>query len=206
MVASILSSLTSKPIVSFYNELNGLQLWSDAKSVEVEITSSSDNANVPLSAIQVSDSAVSSQLLASDISTGKILTPTHLKATILTDNLSLIENVRTTFADTSITLQITSKSIIAKHMAMISVELEQSSEMLSATRISILFEQAIVGVIPAFKPAQSSDADNFGISLQSLPTVGSTLSTIQTRVGSIIDSTGTAVTGLYNKFATSIGL
>lgn len=206
MASSILSALLSKPIVRFVNEENGLPVWTDAKTVDVERQSDSDNSDVPMSSQQVSGTAVTTELLASDISTGKILRPNHMRVHILTDNLSLIENIFSLFEDTTVTLSITSKSIISTNMAIMSVEVDQSSEVLSAVRVSINFERSRVSKVVPFDPSQSSDQNSFGLSLQSPPTVSSNLGTIQNQIGSIVNTTGSAVTSLYNKFATSIGL
>lgn len=206
MASSILSALFSKPVTRFINESTGLAVWTDAKTVDVEIQSDSDNSDVPLSSQQVSGTGVSTQLLASDIQTAKILRPTHLRIHMLTDNLSLIENVFSLYQDTTVTLSITSKSIIANHMAITSVEVEQSPEMLSAAKLTISMEQSKVSTVVPFDPAQAADQSNFGLSLQSPPTVGSNLSTVGNSLGSIVNTTGSAVSSLYSKFATGIGL
>lgn len=206
MAKSILSALSSKPSTSFINENTGVPCWTAARIVDVSIISDSDNANSPLSNQQLNEASVSSELLSEDVKTAKILRPSRLRVTIITDNISLIENVLGLFADVTVTISITSKSIVANSMSIVDVEVEQSSEMLSASKVIVTLEQVIVASGSRFNPAQDSDSDNYGLGVQSPSRVGASLSTAATSAGSLLSSAGTAVTSLYNRIKNQIGV
>ena len=205
MAKSILSALSSKPATRFVNENTGVECWTGARIVDVSIISDSDNANSPLSNQQVTDAGVSSEILSEDVKTAKILRPTRLRVTIITDNISLIENVLSLFADVTVTISVTSKSIVADSMSITDVEVEQSSEITSASKVFITMEQVIVSSGEDFDPAQDSDSDNYGLGVQSPAQVGASLSAARSSVGSLLSSAGTAVSSLYNRIRNQIG-
>jgi hypothetical protein len=206
ILSSILSALQGKSVVTFVNELTGTQCWTDANVKDVEIVSDSDNAEMPLSTEQVNETSVYSGLLAADVKTSKIIKPVRLKATVLTSNLSLVENILSLFADTTVTIGVTSKSIVSSSMAISHVAIEQTPDMLSASKVTVLFEQTQPPQPSTFDPAQTADASTLGLGIQNLNPVGPSLSSIGGGVGSLISTGTTAVGSLYQRFIQNIGL
>lgn len=206
IIGTILSSLRGKSFASFTNETTNTPCWTDAKVKDVQIVSEAENADVPLSTEQVNESSVFVGLLSADIKTAKIVQPVRLKITILTDNLSLVESVLAVFADTTATIKVVSKSIIAASMAVSHVSIEQTPEMLSATRITIMLEQTQPSQPSTFDPTQAADASSLGLGVQNLNAVGPSLSTTGNGIGSLVSTATTAVGSLYQRFIQNIGM
>lgn len=208
IISSIISAVQGKSIVSFVNETTGTACWTDANVKDVEIISDSDNADNPLSTEQVNESSVFTGLLAADVKTAKIIKPVRLKITILTDNLSLVENVMNLFADVTVTIAVTSKGIVSTAMAISHVAIEQTPDMLSASRLTVLMEQTQPPQPTTFDPAQAAqaaDASTLGLGVQNLNTVGPSLSTVGNGIGSLVSTATTAVGSLYQRFIQGIG-
>ncbi len=204
IISSIISAIQGKSLVSFVNETTGTPCWTDANVKDVEIISDSDNADNPLSTEQVNESSVFTGLLAADVKTAKIIRPVRLKITMLTDNLSLVENVMSMFADVTVTILVTSKGIPAPAMAISHVAIEQTPDMLSASRLTILMEQTQPPQPTTFDPAQAADASTLGLGVQTLNTVGPSLSTVGNGIGSLVSTATTAVGSLYQRFIQNI--
>ena len=203
---SIVSAIRGKSLTSFTNETTGTPCWTTAKVKDVQIISDSQNSDVPLSTQQLNESSVYSGLLAADIKTAKIIMPVRLKIEILTDNLSLIQNIIATFRDPTSTIKVVSKSITAASMAVTHVSVAQSPAMLSASLVSLILEQTQPPQAQSFNPAQAADASNLGLGVQTLNSVGPSLSTAGNGIGSLVSSATTAVGSLYNRFIQNIGL
>jgi hypothetical protein len=206
MASSILSALLAPSVTSFVDERTGVACWTDAKSATVEIMSSSENAENPLSNQQVSESSVSTSIQAADIKTSKIIKPVRVRITMYSTNVSLVENILTLFADITSTISLTSKSIIAKSLAIENVEIDQTPDMLSATKIILTLEQAQVNTAPSFNPSQSGDQNNYGVSVASPQSVGSSLTSISSSVGSLLSTASDAVSSLYNRVSSNLGI
>jgi hypothetical protein len=56
-------------------------------------------------------------------------------------------------------------------LALTDVEIEQSAEMISASKITLIFEQAQPSANSGYAPEQSADASVYGVSIQNPPTV-----------------------------------
>lgn len=206
IIGSILSAVQGKSVVSFTNETTGTPCWTDANVKDVEIVSESDNAEMPLSTEQVNESSVFTGLLSADVKTAKIIRPNRVKVVILTDNLSLVENIMSLFADTTVTIGIVSKSIVSQSMAISHVAIEQTPDMLSASRVTVVLEQTQPPQQTSFNPAQDGDASTLGLGVQNLNTVGPSLTTVGNGIGSLVSTATTAVGSLYHRFTQNIGL
>jgi hypothetical protein len=167
MASSILSSLFSQAQVSFTNELTGTPCWTGINIADVEIPSQASTSDQPMATDSLAESTTSAQLQAADISTMKIIRPARMRITALVSDLSLIENIQSLFANTQVTLSVTSKGIIADSMSILEVNIEQTPEMLSANRVIIDLEQIVPPSTPSFVPAQSADQSSYGLSVQS---------------------------------------
>jgi hypothetical protein len=203
---SILSVLQGKALASFTNETTNTPCWTDAKIKDVEITSDSANAEVPISNQQVNESSVFDGLLTEDIKSAKIIQPTKVKMTFLTDNISLINSIMSMFADTSVTIGVKSKSVIASSMAISNVAIDQTPEMISAARVTILLEQTQPEQPSSYNNFQAADAPNLGLGFQTLKTVGPSLSSVGNGVGSLVSTATNSVGSLYQRVMQNIGL
>lgn len=184
-----IQQLLSTPSIKIVDELTKAVRWPKLKIRSVEISLDSDNASVPLSNVQVSENATFQRLLEGDLRTGKILKPPHLKLNFWSVDNSTTESVVQAFLDQTTTFSVTSKSIISTSMVIVSLELTQSPENLTATAITMEMEQAIpAGESDGYDPAQQSDEPTRGVRIQS------PVSLTQ------------SVTDLYNRVLKSIGV
>lgn len=171
MPQSILSSLLSKPQFNAINELTGTTVWAKLGIMDVEIGSSSENTEKPISNQQVSDKATYQSILTQDIQAAKIIQPDRLRVTALCDDISTLENVLATFSDTSATISINTKSIITSFLVLTEVDVEQTGDMLSASKVIMTFEQAQPPANSGYAPEQAADASVYGVSIQTPPSV-----------------------------------
>jgi hypothetical protein len=171
MANSILSTLLSKPSFIATNEVTNEVVWADLGIVDVEIQSGSSNTDAPMANSSTTDSATYQSVLAADLEAVKIIQPSRLRITALSDNISTVQDIIATFLDETVTISINTKSIITAFLALTSLDLEQSGEMLSATRVIMTFEQAQPPANSGFVPSQSADASVYGVSIQSPPSV-----------------------------------
>lgn len=171
MAQSILSTLTSKPQFTATNESSGNTLWSNLGIVDVEIGNSSNNSEQPLSNQQVSDSQTYQSILTQDLQSIKIIQPSHLRVTAMCADISTLESVLATFSDLSATISINTKSVITSYLALTSVGIEQTAEMISASKVIMIFEQAQPPANSGFAPEQAADASVYGVSIQNPPSV-----------------------------------
>lgn len=169
MPNSILSSALSKPQFVATNDVTGQVVWSNLGIVDVEIGSSSANTDFPISNQQEDQGGTIYQsILTADVESIKIIQPTVLRVTALCSDLSTIESIIQIFSDTSSTLSISTKSIITNFLCLTEVDIMQSAEMLSAAKITMVFEQGQPSEQSGFAPAQSADSSVYGVSVLTL--------------------------------------
>jgi hypothetical protein len=186
-MANSITSIFNKATFSAINELTGVACWKKIRIKDVEVNSSSLNTSNPIIEEQATDASSMISLLSSDINALKIIQPTTMQITALCTDLSSIEGIISIFNDTQSTLTITTKGITAKNMAVVSVEIEQSPDMMSAARVIIELEQAVpVGSVSSFSPSQSSDESSSGVSVQTPPSLSTTASGLYSKVSNFI--------------------
>jgi hypothetical protein len=171
MPSSILASLLSQPLFTVTDDTTGATLWSDLGIVDVEVILSSENTDKPLSNQQVDDISTYQSILSTDIQSVKIIAPTKLRVTALCDDLSTVKSIIAYFDNTTATMSCSTKSVITRYLAMSEVDIEQSSEMISASKIVMVFEQAQPSQSTGYAPEQAADQSVYGVTLQSPPTV-----------------------------------
>jgi hypothetical protein len=171
MTQSILSTLFSSPQFIATNENTSAVLWSKLGIVDVEISSDSANTDMPLSNQQVSDGKTYQSILAADIESVKIMQPSRLRVTALCSDISTQENIISTWEDVTVTISINTKSVITSYLVLTDVEIEQSGEMISASRIIMNFEQAQPPANSGYSPEQAADSSVYGVSIQTPSTV-----------------------------------
>lgn len=187
IISSILSSITGKSIFSATNEVTGVACWKTLKIKDVEVDSASLNTSHPVSSEDGSDSQTYTSLISSDIAVLKIIQPARMRITAFCQDISSLESVISIFNNTYVTLSITTKGITAPGMMVTTVDVEQTAAMMSATKVVIELEQAVIPIFGgAFNPSQSTDASNYGFSIQTPPSAVS------------------SATGLYNTISNYI--
>ncbi len=192
MSSSILSSLLSQVAMTITNDATGLTVWSNLKVKTVEIFDDSSMTDEPLSVIQAGDAETIAGLTIQDLESVKIINPSRVKITGFVADLDTLESLISSFNDLSITVSMSSKSVIVQYLVPVTLEIEQSSDMTSASKIIVDFEQAQAPETNVFDPSQSGDQSAYGVRIQSPPSLTS------------------SVTSLYNTastaFSTGVGL
>jgi hypothetical protein len=171
MPGTILSSIFGRPSMSITNEATQAALWTALGVVDVEIIIASENSDKPLSNQQISDEKAYQSILSADIGTVKIISPTRLRITALCADLSTIKSIISTFDDPTATMSINTKSVITRFLAMSEVDIEQNADMISASRVVMVFEQSQPVESSGFNPEQAADQSVYGISLATPPSV-----------------------------------
>lgn len=201
MTQSILSTLLGSPSFSVVDESTGVAIWTDLGIVDVEVILSSENTDQPLSNQQIADSGTYQSILAADVQSVKIISPSRLRVTALCSNLSTVKSIIAYFSNLTATMAISTKSIITRSLIMSETDIEQSAEMISAVRIVMVFEQAQPSESTGYAPQQDADQSVYGISLANPPSVvplatltkaiaSATSSVVPIVSGALIDSLG----------------
>ncbi len=189
MADSLLQSVFGKTSFTAVNELNNLVCWKNLRIKDVEVNPSAMTTNNPISVENATERSSLVSLLSTDINTLKIIQPSNMRITAFCDTLSSIENIVDVFEDTQATLTITTKGITASNMAVISVEIDQSPDMLSAAKVIIELEQASAAPdTDLFYPANSSDESPYGISIQTPPGVVTSATNLYNKVSNFFRS------------------
>jgi hypothetical protein len=184
MPNNILSSLVSKSAALFVNEITNSPCWLGLSVKDVEINASALVTRNPLSTEQLSESSVYISLLALDIQSAKIIAPSRMRVTALVSDISNIDSILANFANTFLTMQVTSKGIISDSMAIVGVEIEQTPEMLSASRVVIEFYQTQPDPpLNLYNPAQSGDESVSGLRIQAPPNASQSLTSLAAKIG-----------------------
>ena len=190
MAESILLQLSSwvqnSVAFSATNEATGLPLWSKIGLVDVEIKSTSKNARLPLSNVGENDDGTYTELKQEDILAAKIIQPDSINVTAFVGDLSTLESIVASFADLTQSISINSKSIQSSDMVITGINFDQTPEMLSATKVNIVFEQCVPPQAASFNPEQDGDASVSGFRIQSLSQSSTTLSGLFGRVAQTI--------------------
>jgi hypothetical protein len=188
LFSSIISEITGQAAFVITSDATGLPIWKNAKIVSVEINSTSDNTDHPVSTNELSGPITFALLAPADYNSIKILKPSHLRLTVICPDLSTIESILTNYADTQFTCSITTKSVIIKSMCIATVEIEQTPQMLSATRVTMILEQVLLSEAAAagFLPSQDADASMYGVLVQTPTPITQTVSGLYTKVSQYV--------------------
>lgn len=183
MPGSILSSLFSKAQFSATDSDTGYTLWSNLKIVDVEVNAASANSDEPMGITQYQNDAAFNSLKNLDLTNNKIIQPSCIRITAIAPDLSTLEAVIAAFAKTTLTIDVSSKSVVSSSMVLSRVEIEQSPKMLSASRVMMELEQAVLPTdTGTFDPLNPGDQNTSGIRIQSLPSVTQTAQALFTKV------------------------
>jgi len=161
-------------------------LWSNLKIISAEVDQESSNSAHPMDVQQLANQQVVDQLLAIDISTTKIIRPTHMRVEAIAPDIDTLEGVIATFADATATIDIISKGVVCYSMAMVTLVVEQTPRMLSAAKLLISLEQSVPPGISSWDPAQAGDANTNGVRIQTLPSSILSVQSVVGRLSSIL--------------------
>ncbi len=184
MANSILSSIFSAANFTAVDSDSGFTLWPSIKVIEVEIGVRSATSDEPLSVVQYVNQTVSQSLQEADVQASKIILPSNIRVTAIASDLSTLESIISSFANTQLTIDITSKSVISSSMVVVDLEIEQTPRMISAARLVMELQQAIPPSSPSFDPSQTADQNTYGVRIQTLPSATTTIASLYSSVTS----------------------
>lgn len=183
----IISGLLGGKVFAATNEAVGSPCWTLLKVKDVEVESSSMNSSNPTISEDASEAKTFVSLLESDINTLKIIQPSRMRITAFCEDAQSIESLISSFEDTKMTVQIQTKGITAKSLVMVSLEIDQNPNMMSATKVIIDLEQAAPATNPStFNPAQSANASAYGASIQTPTKLPTTVAALYNRVSNLL--------------------
>lgn len=195
MANSAISSLFSVSPLKIVNEADGYENFAGlaVKSVDVMLESAvTDN---PLSNKSFTEESIYTDLLDVDTRNGKIIRPVKIKLTVISNDLSTIENMMGALADPVRTFSITSKAIISDAMMLVDLTISQSKDMISANELVAEFEQFEPPIVDGYNPSDHANSSRFGIRIQ-LPE-----SVVANAIKSVTGSLTSSVQSLYNKIS-----
>ena len=200
MANSIITQLFRPSSLTITDESAGAAVWDQLKVMSVEITSTADIAKQPLSTKDLTESNVYQSILDVDVNNGKIINPVNLTIIAFVADVSTIEDIELKYADVTSSFTITSKEIISTSMALLSVEINQSQENTSSSRVTLIFSQSEAQILNSFSPLNPSDQKTYGIRVQSLPdTLTGIVDNAINSAASTASRVAASVRGLYNK-------
>jgi hypothetical protein len=169
MADTILTAAFSRPQFQAKNEATNAVVWQGIAIVDVDIDSQAALTEMPMAIDGPKDSQTTSNILEEDIKVAKIIQPVKLRVTALIKDLSMLEGIITLFNDETVTMSVNTKSIITDHLVMTDLEITQTADMISASKVVMTFEQAQPPAGSGYLPEQAADASVYGFGIQSLP-------------------------------------
>lgn len=185
MAESLIQKLLSPSKFKIYDEQYEITVWSDLRVSNVSMSVSAETAKNPISTEYVADNLQTSQNLSNDLLATKVVQPAKIEAEVFIESISTVLAVIVAFYVQTKTFKITTKGVVAKGMAITAIEIDQSTEMLSAVKMKITFEQAEKTVTTGWNPAQSGDAESYGITVQPSSSIAGELQTVYNKVSSL---------------------
>lgn len=170
-MASILQTIIGFSQFRIREEAADVQIWTNLKVGNVEIGTDAETARSPVMTRDLTEQNVYINLQELDIQNSKILRPSKMRVTFLTDNMSDVEAVERSFFDTTQTYEIYTRNIIATQMVLLTVSIEQPQAMTNAVRLICEFEQGLRPTPLVFAPDSFADFSVFGVSVNSLAEV-----------------------------------
>lgn len=166
MADTILTARLSKPQFVAKNELNNVTIWQGMAVVDVDVNSPAAVTDFPLVIDGPKDAPTTSQINENDLQAVKIIQPARLRVTAVIADLSMVESIISLFMDPTVTISVTTKSIITDHLVMVDIDLQQSADMVSASKLVMNFEQARAPLSAGFQPEQAADSSMYGVNIK----------------------------------------
>ncbi|AHH02869.1 tail fiber protein [Pseudomonas phage EPa61] len=190
---SFLKAILNTPTLTIRDDVTKLPVWKSLQVKKVEIYSPASVVSKPLATKDQTEAQVYTEALDIDVKNGKIIQPVRLRINAICPDLSTVESIMNAFNDNTSTFAITSKSILADKMAIMTLDVDQSPDMLNAAEINMEFEQVEPPVLNEFDPAFSQDRPTYGVQIQSLSDAN------LLDLGATGDSISSAAKSLYNR-------
>jgi hypothetical protein len=171
MSNTILTANFSRPQFIATNEVTNAEIWRGLAVVSAEIDPSAAVTEMPIAVDGPKDSNTTVQIQEADLRATKIIQPVRLKVQAVISDLSVIESIISLLNGDTTTLSVNTKSIITRNLLLTDVGIQQSGEMTSAARVSMMFEQAQPPAGEGYNPEQPADASVYGIGFQDLRNV-----------------------------------
>ena len=185
MAASLISQFIKPANFKIYDEQYGITVWADLRIDRVTIDTQANTSHNPISTEYVANGTQTSDALAADLLATKVLQPVKVVAETFVESISTVLAVIVAFQVVAKTFRITSKGLRAEGMAITDIEIDQSTEMLSAVSLKLTFEQAEITDTTGYNPSQSGDSSTYGISVQADTSVAGELQTVYNKVSSL---------------------
>jgi hypothetical protein len=187
LITSIVDLIGGHSSLEIINDIKGTKIWSAAKCVSAEIESESAVTDNPIMPLDTTDPDTNTKLMQQDELTLKIIRPSRVRLSLIAPDLSTLESIINDFNDVQLTVSITTKSVIIQSLCILEVGIEQTPQMLSAARVNITLEQAVLPtVIGGFFPANSSDMSVYGVQFQTPAPISQTVSGLYNNISSRI--------------------
>lgn len=193
MADTLLSSLVGSSKWKIVNETYQIPLWTGIGVLSVDIASDAQVSNQPLATQDLTEATVYINLLDVDVSNAKILRPPAIRMTVLVPDVSTLENILTSFVDVTATFSVTSKSIVTDAMLLKGVTVVHDNEILSASKVTMEFEQWTPDANGSYNPDGSYNASNYGVRIQKLNTISIS------SISSTVDGLTSSAEALYSK-------
>ena len=195
MAQSILSSITSKVSFVAINEITGHAIWTNLKIIDVDLDGSSQNTDYPVSLEQYANGTLYKDLQAADVQALKVQEPTKVVIHGICPDISTIGSILSVFSNTMATVAITSKGVYSNTLSVVSVEIDQDANVLSAAKVTINLERTLpTPPTTGYAPAQGADFTSAGSIIQTLSSsLTSTVSSLYNTVSSAASSALSAI-------------
>ena len=168
MSQSLISYVLGTSPLRIVDELTGTKRWPALKTKNVKISVLSEVTDMPFQGDGFVVEAQSITNLKENIRSSKVVNPARIDAEFVCDDISVLTSLENVFNDTSHTLKIYSKEVVASHMAITDMKIEQKPDMLSAVYLSITFQQTAQDTLEGFNPEREGDATSYGINVQGI--------------------------------------
>lgn len=187
ILSSIIGSFYDTSIWSVVNEITNQRCWKSLKIKNVDFDSPSATTASPIFVEKSSDESTLEALIKKDLEAVKVVAPKRIRISAFVDSNSLLSEIIASFKDTKATFKVSSKGVIADSMTILSVELEQNPDMTSAMSVIIDMEKASAPDSgQKFNPSQAADSTTKTSSIQKLPSVTDTITSLATKIGKFI--------------------
>lgn len=185
---NLLQTILNPSSLKVVDEQTLVTKWPSIAVISVDILSSAVATDIPLAATSLQVVSVYEEGIISNMQAAKVLMPAAMTVNAVISDQSTMDSVIAGWRNTESTYTITSRSIIAKAMALTTVEIGQTNENLSGVTVTLTFEQTSISDESQFNPRQQADKDSLGIDSKQPEGLTST------------------VTNLYNNIKSKLGI
>lgn len=188
MSQSIISYLTGNSPLKIVDEFTGSKRWPQLKTKSVRITLVSEVTDMPFQGEGFIVEPQSIANLRDNLRTSKVVNPSRIDAEFMCDDISVLTSLENVFNDTSHTLKVYSKEVVASNMAITDMKIDQKPDALSAVYLAITFQQTAPDTYNGFNPEREGDRNSYGINVQGVDAVSFDIGSVYNRVSNYLGS------------------